>query len=68
MNDRADICEGDVIGVLEAHRFGLDRWVSAEVVTIEEHVIGARLMSGASVGMLVALERINENRTWKRAP
>lgn len=68
MNERADIRAGDFIDVLEAHLFGLDRWVSAEVVTVEEHSIGARFMSGASVGMLVALERANENRTWKRTP
>lgn len=67
MNDRADICEGDFIEVLEAHQFGLDRWVSAEVVTVEKHSIGARFMSGASVGMLIALERATENRLWKRA-
>jgi hypothetical protein len=57
---------GDYIDVLEVHRFGLDRWVAAEVVTLEEHSIGARVMAGISVGMLVALERSNENRTWKR--
>jgi len=62
-----DLKPGDSIDVLEAHLFGLDRWVPAEVVSVEAHRIGALFMSGASVGSFIALERTNENRTWKRA-
>jgi hypothetical protein len=58
---------GDPIDVLEVHRFGLDRWVPAEVVSVEEHSIGALFMGGASVGSFIALERSTENRLWKRA-
>lgn len=67
MTTNDDLKPGDFIDVLEAHRFGLDRWVSAEVVTVEAHSIGVRFMAGASAGALIALERHTENRLWKRA-
>lgn len=58
---------GDAIDVLEAHLFGPDRWVPAEVVSVESHSVGALLMGGVNTGHFVALERATENRNWRRS-
>jgi hypothetical protein len=62
----ADLRPGDIVFVIEVVMFEGERRTPAEIVTIEPHKIGARILTGEHRGGMIVLEGAAKNRTWRR--
>lgn len=56
---------GDVVEVREVIAFEGDRWVPARVVGVHPHKLDCVIIRGERCGMLIALERSQQNRNWR---